>query len=92
MRPTLLLCTLVLAGCGTTGNLFQDRPAYFGGVSKDFEAYHEYTTVDDASLGGDVMWSSFLLLDVPLSVVGDAVTLPYVWLRSFNTGPATGYP
>lgn len=83
-----LLCLATLAGCGTTVNLFQDRPTFYGGVTSDLSAYKDYCGSREASLTGDLTWTPFLALDIPLSAVADTLTLPYVWLASsMNPAP-----
>jgi uncharacterized protein YceK len=89
MKPSFFVLLLigVLAGCGTTGNLLHDRPAYFGGVADDWDAFKAYSEHDSQSLVSDLFWSSFLAADLPLSLTGDTLTLPYIWVQSlFNTG------
>jgi uncharacterized protein YceK len=78
-------------GCGTTGNLLQERPAYFGGMAADFASFNEYREQEEQSLGYDLVWSSFLAVDVPLSAIGDTLTLPFVWLSS-TFAPTTPAP
>jgi hypothetical protein len=93
MRPTAFLSLVAVlaaslaAGCGTFANLQgrenagpgcgTEKPRPFGGVSRD------------------VRWSNegygVFLADVPLSLVGDLVTLPVVLLTSSeeDKGPKT---
>jgi uncharacterized protein YceK len=87
MKPLYgVLILLVAAGCGTTGNLFSDRPAYFGGVAGDWDSFDQYAKEPAAhSFFSDFFWGTYLALDVPLSAVGDTLTLPIVWLATPET-------
>jgi uncharacterized protein YceK len=79
---TLGLLALALTGCGTVGNLREPRDAQvYGGVGiaiDDFRTSHEGRTV--------LPWLVWPLraLDVPLSAIGDTVTLPVAVFAELN--------
>jgi uncharacterized protein YceK len=74
----LVLLALGLVGCGTVCNLVPvkgtPRTEVFGGAQLDAELFTsdvQGTTLERAA------WPAFALLDLPLSLLGDAFTLPY---------------
>ncbi len=69
-----------LGGCGTLSNVTDQAPAVraYGGVQRDWEVL-KMAQEDDSG----IMWAFVpsLVVDLPLSVVGDTLTLPYTALR-----------
>jgi uncharacterized protein YceK len=73
----LLATTLLLCGCGTARNLTEEGgPHVYGGISTDCdvacENYHSESVV--VFFGGLFC----TIVDMPFSVIGDTLTLPYV--------------
>lgn len=70
----------VLGGCGTMSNLTDQAPAVraYGGVQRDWMVL-KMAQEDDSG----ILWGAIpsLAIDLPLSVVGDTLTLPYTLLR-----------
>ncbi|HEX4613027.1 MAG TPA: YceK/YidQ family lipoprotein [Urbifossiella sp.] len=70
----------VLGGCGTLNNVTEQAPAVraYGGVRRDWEVL-KMVQEDDSR----IMWAFVpsLVVDLPLSLVGDTLTLPYVLVR-----------
>jgi uncharacterized protein YceK len=82
-RITVLLsvCTLVVSGCGTIANLQTGKPDFYGGVQKDVE-FLETPRPQPAGIGISNLGALVLFVDLPLSVVGDTLTMPlaiYEW-------------
>jgi uncharacterized protein YceK len=89
-------CVAAASGCGTFANSFAPRqyPHLYGGVEFDYLALKgvwspaksdqpEATGFVDRfldSLGGRLFCTTFIVIDFPLSFVGDTITLPYVLL------------
>jgi uncharacterized protein YceK len=69
----------VLGGCGTLSNITDQAPAVraYGGVQRDWMLL---TMAQEDDSG--IMWAFVpaLAVDLPLSVVGDTLTLPYTAL------------
>ena len=91
----------VVSGCGTVMNLTEEKSptegmstsskprSPYGGVGYDLDISQWLL------LAGPLGWaeSACLLADVPLSFVGDTLTLPYVFcLRSHKDAPADARP
>ena len=86
------LALAAVSGCGTFGNLGGGNPKVYGGVREMAPmgwsfCFHNDSTPKhpDPSLGGleFCIGTYFLLIDTPLSAVGDTVTLPYIlYLRN----------
>lgn len=72
-----------LGGCGTLSNVTDQAPAVraYGGVQRDWEVL-KMAREDDTG----IMWAFVpsLVVDLPLSVVGDTLTLPYTASTHFR--------
>jgi uncharacterized protein YceK len=96
-----LLSTLPSAGCGTVVNLVRQGPEQggvspFGGVRQDVSGIEKATNGEsgfwthpksDAEQHAQVVSMLFWAADLPLSFVGDVVTLPYTAAYSFINQP-----
>src|SRR5947209_2217350 len=95
----LLVCSLIVAGCGTVINLARSRPEEggripFGGVRHDVASLQSSAN-RDASPGTNTPSTSHahvavMLLcaaDLPFSAVGDLVTWPYTAAFTFINQP-----
>lgn len=92
IRVALLLSTLPAAGCGTVTNLVGSHPGGggkvpFGGVRQDVACIHKATneehgfTTEPESDSEKYRQVAHVLLyaaDLPLTLIGDVVTWPYV--------------
>ncbi len=87
--PALLITIVLTAtGCGTCSNLENNRQAY-GGVQRDQVAISQfYQEGFGPKLAGEdlrdisILMGSLYLVDLPLSAVGDTLTLPITaWPR-----------
>jgi uncharacterized protein YceK len=72
----ITLLFLALNGCGTTMNLELDRTSPYRGVGMDL--YVMSSVVKKPSAGSAVM-SLAAAADLPLSIVGDTVTAPFIF-------------
>lgn len=81
---------MALGGCGTVRNLHEQKEPY-GGVKIDNEVgvkYRERRPADDEyDIVNAARWAA-TVVDLPLSVVGDTLTLPYVLYVRAQTPPA----
>jgi uncharacterized protein YceK len=84
-RVTVLavLSALLLSGCGTVTNLTSEKPDCYGGVQHDIQIL---ATPRPQPEGIGISNLGFLVLfvDLPLSFVGDTLTMPlavYQWHR-----------
>ena len=85
---TVLLAALASAGCGTVANLCDQTPggkADFGGVQIDRAYLRQEGTREPA-------WAALTAVDVPFSLVGDVVSLPYVRLYRMINEPVLSAP
>jgi uncharacterized protein YceK len=82
-RPAWIVCVLaasalLVGGCGTFTNLTDDGGTrIYGGVTRDVDqVLDSYTASNNSAIyfAGLLVWCA----DVPLSALGDTVTLPYV--------------
>lgn len=105
-----LAATVTLSGCGTIGNLagnddsmgrLSPEARVYGGVAADMGAFKEFLRPRSYLPWLYPVLASFALLDLPLSAVGDTLTLPLAvyaeWKRysaeaSRFTPPADGPP
>jgi uncharacterized protein YceK len=78
-----LVAAAALSGCGTFNNLTRSEegvPLAYGGVRGEWSDLtgmrwdHEYAFVN-------LIWLPMLAVDLPLTTVGDTITLPYVLAR-----------
>jgi uncharacterized protein YceK len=79
----LAVCALVAGGCGTIANLQTGKPDFYGGVQKDVQ-FLETPRPQPAGIGISNLGALVLFVDLPLSVVGDTLTMPlaiYEWHR-----------
>ena len=94
---TLGAITLLAGGCGTVANTAVLPPEeggkqVYGGVRVDWEAARHVV----AEISGDYPRSPFLFVsgllavDLPLSAIGDTVTLPYTIPYALWLGPKGG--
>ena len=82
-----------LGGCGTVANLVRsgDEQRVFGGVRLDMEAVQECAGEVGKAGGPEnpadtVVGATFSVLDIPLSLVGDTLTLPLTFLAELRQG------
>jgi len=79
-------------GCGTFGNVaFERTPRVYGGVRNDAEMigdgfeFMQADSLQPIAEGGAPIFGLFLvgvgIVDMPLSLAGDTVTLPYVLIK-----------
>jgi uncharacterized protein YceK len=78
-----------LCGCGTSRNLVNDKPKVYGGVRVEIQAVTEPLTEslglaakpksegDDYLKDLNVIVGIALLVDLPFTIIGDTVTLPW---------------
>ncbi|MDB5307823.1 MAG: hypothetical protein JWO38_2025 [Gemmataceae bacterium] len=90
LRPTALtgivLGSLFLSGCGTAcnvGTVYSERPRVFGGVPEDLTALFQ---------GDNWLVCHVAIVDLPLSIVGDLFTLPWVVKASRDAKPVGPVP
>jgi hypothetical protein len=102
----LLLSSLPIAGCGTAANLVRQRPGSggvspFGGVKEDMACFENAANGElgyrnrprsDAEQYPRVALMLFCAADMPLSFLGDVVTLPYTVGYSFINRPMPNPP
>lgn len=100
----LVIAAGLLSGCGTAANIsvgFRDGWQYapiYGGVRRDVQSAQEWAThswssgenVDYIQNVGTVVGLGLVGIDVPLSVVGDTITLPLVIPASLLAKPRNG--
>jgi uncharacterized protein YceK len=95
LAATLLAISLAAcaSGCGTVLNLADKEPMAYGGLKRDFEWLEAFTGLDAPAINknpqtvnqGRANWMllGLSLLDPPLTIVGDTVTLPLtLWLEN----------
>jgi uncharacterized protein YceK len=92
----LAVCALVVGGCGTIANLQTGKPDFYGGVQKDAQ-FLGTPRPQPSGIGISNLGALALFVDLPLSVVGDTLTMPlaiYEWHRddghSDTTDPVGG--
>jgi uncharacterized protein YceK len=100
----LAIAAGLLSGCGTAANIsvgfrdgWQNAPIY-GGVRRDVQSAQEWAThswtsgenVDYIQNVGTVVGLVLVGIDVPLSAVGDTITLPLVVPASLLAKPRNG--
>jgi uncharacterized protein YceK len=92
----LAIAALLAGGCGTIANLKTGKPDFYGGVQKDVQ-FLGTPRPQPAGIGISNLGALVLLVDLPLSVVGDTLTMPlaiYEWHRggahSDTTDPVGG--
>ena len=92
--PVLLAISALLAsGCGTIANLKTGEPDFYGGVQKDVQLLAT-PRPQPQGLGIRNLGEWVLLVDLPLCVVGDTLTIPlafYEWHRG-EGNPETTAP
>ena len=84
----LALAALVVSGCGTIANLQTGKPDLYGGVQHDVQLL-ETPRPQPQGIGIRNLGALVLFVDLPLSVVGDTLTIPlaiHEWHR--GEGPA----
>ena len=77
------LAALVASGCGTVANLKTGEPELYGGVQKDVQLL-ETPHTPEQGVGIRNLGPLVLFVDLPLSFVGDTLTMPlaiYEWHR-----------
>jgi uncharacterized protein YceK len=84
-RITVLLAisAISMSGCGTIANLQTGKPDFYGGVQKDVELL-QTPRPQPQGIGIRNLGALVLFVDLPLSVVGDTLTMPlaiYEWHR-----------
>jgi len=75
IRYTILLCAFALQGCGTVANMADKDTTPYGGVKKAASGFTGSCHSFDCA--GKVFSQVFAIIDIPLSIVFDTVTLPY---------------
>jgi hypothetical protein len=85
----LALAAVSWSGCGTVANLadgvvhpnadwVDSGPKIYGGIEKDFDAFQN----SNASMGTTKLAAMLLLAEIPLTLVGDTLTLPItIWVQ-----------
>jgi uncharacterized protein YceK len=96
--PAILpgMLALALVGCGTVRNLGSEKPVPYGGVSSDVKlcgtALEGNVGVHGCPplLGMTILTGAFCcgVVDAPLSLVGDTLSLPYLVASEFKRGMA----
>jgi uncharacterized protein YceK len=91
-----MLALCALAGCGTVSNVTNGCFPY-GGVGQDVDTVADCFHLNPATQGLDMSpgrWarslafgSYVLLIDLPLSFVGDSLTLPFTAAGALSGGP-----
>lgn len=90
----MLLTTLMaVTGCGTVANLHEERPRPYGGVvgwgETTKSAIVELKKQDPPVAGLMVLLvGPAIVCDVALSAIADTITLPWVFYRDVQPGPA----
>ena len=85
---TLTLCAALSGGCGTLYNLPPPGPAPFlgpgdhgsrtyGGVREEWEVLMGKNNTQDYDRIYRMVAAPFLALDLPFTLIGDTITLPY---------------
>ncbi len=95
------LGTLILSGCGTIANFSGkgwDNTHIYGGVVRDVKSAEEWieakpiTKDTELQQGiGTVVGTGLIVLDVPLSAIGDTLTLP-ITIPAAIWGTPSGAP
>jgi uncharacterized protein YceK len=95
--------TALLSGCGTVANMQPgasmtsagpsgEEPQVYGGVKSDTVAIRSWASAvangEPDSAARLLMWT----LDLPLSAIGDTLTLPYTLSHQPEQAPNTGQP
>jgi uncharacterized protein YceK len=87
------LAAFVVSGCGTVANLQTGKPDFYGGVQHDVQLL-ETPRSQPQGIGIRNLGALVLFVDLPLSIVGDTLTLPlaiYEWHREDgHTAPVGG--
>jgi uncharacterized protein YceK len=98
----LLLSSLPIAGCGTVANLARQGPEEEGGMSAFGGVRQDVSCIKKAENGECSFWTqpksepaqhpqvalmAFYAADLPLSLIGDVVTWPYVVTFSYINRP-----
>jgi uncharacterized protein YceK len=89
----LAVVAILVSGCGTIANLETGKPELYGGVQKDV-ALLETPRPQPQGIGIRNLGALVLFVDLPLSVVGDTLSIPiaiYEWHRgTADTNQAGG--
>ena len=88
----LAVSAIWVSGCGTIANLETGKPELFGGVQKDV-AFLETPRPQPQGIGIRNLGALVLFVDLPLSAVGDTLTIPlaiYEWHRGTGDTDRTG--
>jgi uncharacterized protein YceK len=88
----LALAALVGSGCGTIANLQTGKPDLYGGVQHDVQLL-ETPRPQPQGIGIRNLGALVLFVDLPLSAVGDTLTIPlaiYEWHRGEEHTDAVG--
>jgi uncharacterized protein YceK len=87
------LASFVVSGCGTVANLQTGKPDFYGGVQHDVQLL-ETPRSQPQGIGIRNLGALVLFVDLPLSMIGDTLTLPvaiYEWHREEgHTDPVRG--
>ena len=84
-KAFLLAMMLPLTGCGTLVTL--DKPEYYSGVQKDVARLTFSKTAPAGDVGeafGTILFYPFIIIDVPLSFVGDTLMLPVKGIQKLS--------
>ena len=85
-KAFLLAMMLPLTGCGTLVTL--DKPEYYSGVQKDVARLTFSDKVPQRDMMGEAvattLFSPFIIIDVPLSFVGDTLMLPVKGIQKLS--------
>ena len=84
-KAFLSVMTLALTGCGTLMTL--DQPETYSGVQEDVSRLTFSKTVPAGDVGeafGTILLYPFIIIDVPLSFVGDTLMLPVKGIQKLS--------
>ena len=84
-KSFLLAMMLPLTGCGTLVTL--DKPEYYSGVQEDVSRLTFSKTAPAGDVGeafGTILLYPFIIIDVPLSFVGDTLMLPVKGIQKLS--------
>lgn len=79
----LVLLAVLTSGCGTIANLNTGEPDFYGGVQKDIQ-WLATPSRQPEGIGLANLGFLTLFVDLPLSIIGDTLTMPiaiYEWHR-----------
>ena len=84
-KAFLSVMTFALTGCGTLMTL--DQPEAYSGVQEDVSRLTFSKTAPAGDVGeafGTILFYPFIIIDVPLSFVGDTLMLPVKGIQKLS--------